>query len=163
VVVRVERAFEAFVRRLKSGDTPGYPRFHSRTSYHSFDYSQVGDHGGAPVDNDFLLLSKIGRIRARWSRSLEGALKTVTIRREADGWYVPISCVDGPVHSLPPTGQETGIDLGIEVFATRSDGTRVVHPGWYRQAGIDRRSARSRLLSAGEVGASAAVTGGATR
>jgi putative transposase len=35
---------------------------------------------------------------------------------------------------LPPTGRETGIDLGIEAFATLSDGTRIFHPGWYRKA-----------------------------
>jgi putative transposase len=35
---------------------------------------------------------------------------------------------------LPSTGQETGIDLGLEAFATLSDGTRIFHPGWYRKA-----------------------------
>ena len=35
---------------------------------------------------------------------------------------------------FPPTGQETGIDLGIEAFATLSDGTRIFSPGWYRKA-----------------------------
>jgi putative transposase len=85
-VLRVERAFEAFFRRLKFGDTPGYPRCHSRARYNSFTYPQVGDHGGAHIDNGFLVLCKIGRIAIRWSRSLEGIPKTVTIRREADGW-----------------------------------------------------------------------------
>ena len=35
---------------------------------------------------------------------------------------------------LPETGQETGVDLGIEAFATLSDGTRIFHPGWYCKA-----------------------------
>ena len=60
----------------------------------------------------------------RWSRPLEGTPKTVTISREADGWYVCISCADVPIQPLPATGQETGIDLGIEAFATLADGTR---------------------------------------
>jgi len=47
---------------------------------------------------------------------------------------VCISCVDVPVHPLPTTGQETGIDLGIEAFATLADGTRIFSPGWYRKA-----------------------------
>ncbi len=36
VVQRVDRAFQAFFRRVKSGETPGYPRFHGRNRYHSF-------------------------------------------------------------------------------------------------------------------------------
>jgi putative transposase len=35
---------------------------------------------------------------------------------------------------LPPTEQETGVDLGIEAFATLSNGSRIFHPGWYRKA-----------------------------
>jgi putative transposase len=81
-----------------------------------------------------LVLSKIGRISVHWSRPLEGTPKTVTISREADGWYVAISCAEVPAHPLPPTGQETGIDLGIEAFATLSDGTRILTPGCYRKA-----------------------------
>src|SRR5262245_7414752 len=36
VVLRVERACEAFFRRLREGQTPGYPRFHGRARYNSF-------------------------------------------------------------------------------------------------------------------------------
>ena len=128
VVTRLDRAFQAFCRRLREGQTPGYPRFHSAHRYDSFTYKQFGN--GATLDNGFLVLSKIGRIAVRWSRPIEGTPKTVTIRREADGWSVSFSCADVPVQPLPPTGQETGIDLGIEAFATLSDGTRIFHPGW---------------------------------
>ena len=65
---------------------------------------------------------------------MEGTPKTVTLSREADGWYVCFSCADVPVRRLPATGQETGIDLGIEAFATLSDGTHIFSPGWYRKA-----------------------------
>jgi putative transposase len=68
----------------------------------------------------------------------QGTPNTVTISREADGWYMAISCADAPVHPVPPTGQETGIDLGIdlgiEAFATLSDGQRILTPGYYRRA-----------------------------
>jgi putative transposase len=30
-------------------------------------------------------------------------------------------------------GQETGIDLGLEAFATMSTGERIFHPSWYRR------------------------------
>lgn len=134
VVQRVDRAFQAFFRRVKSGGTPGYPRFQGRNRYNSITYPQVGEHGGAWLDNGFLVLSKIGRIAVRWSRPIEGTPKTVTISREADGWYVAISCADVPMRPLETTGQETGIDLGLASFATLADGSMIHNPRCYRKA-----------------------------
>src|SRR5258708_3659882 len=132
VILRVERAYQAFFRRLKAGEQPGYPRFQGRNRYNSFSYPQYG--GGAVLDGGVLSLSKIGRIRIRLHRPLEGTPKTVTISREADGWYVCFSCAEVPVQPLPTTGQETGIDLGLEAFATLADGTRIANPRHYRKA-----------------------------
>jgi putative transposase len=143
VLTRLDRAFQAFFRRVKNGETPGYPRFQGVNRYYSFTYKQFGN--GATLDNGFLVLSKIGRIAVRWSRPIEGAPKTITISREADGWYVCFSCTDVPMQPLPATGQETGIDLGIEAFATLSDGTRVFSPGWYRQAERALKTAQRRV------------------
>jgi putative transposase len=50
-----------------------------------------------------------------------------------------------PTQPLPATGQETGIDLGIEAFATLSDGARIFHPGWYRQAERALKTAQRRV------------------
>jgi putative transposase len=115
----------------------------SRGRYNSFTYKPYDN--GATLDNGFLVLSKIGRIAVRWSRPLEGTPKTVTISREADGWYVCFSCADVPTQPLPATGQETGIDLGLEAFATLSDGTRIFHPGWYRKAERALKTAQRRV------------------
>jgi transposase len=60
VVQRVDRAFQAFFRRVKSGVTPGYPRFHGRDRYNSVPYPQVGEHGGTVLDGGLLSLSKSG-------------------------------------------------------------------------------------------------------
>jgi putative transposase len=144
VVLRVDRAFQAYVRRIRNGETPGYPRFEGRNRYNSFTYPQVGDHGGAVIDNGFLVLSKVGHIAIHWSRSLDGTPKTVRISREADGWYACISCANVPVQALPPTNQDTGIDLGLEAIATLSDGSRILHPGWYRKAERALKTAQRR-------------------
>jgi putative transposase len=145
VVLRVDRAFQAFFQRLRDGATPGYPRFHGRVRYNSFTYPQVGDHGGARIDNGFLALSKIGLVAVRWSRSLEGTPKTLTISREADGWYACFACADVPIQPLPLTAQETGVDLGLEAFATLSSGERIFHPGWYRKAEQKLKTAQRRV------------------
>ena len=81
----------------------------------------------------------------RWSRPLEGTPKTVTISREADGGYVTISYAIISVQPLPATGRETGIDLGLEAFATLSYGTRIFHPGWHRQAERALKTAQRRV------------------
>jgi putative transposase len=60
VVQRVDRAFQAFFRRVKSGETLGYPRIHGRDRYTSVAYPQVGEHGGAVLDGGILNVSKIG-------------------------------------------------------------------------------------------------------
>ena len=145
VLTRLDRAFQRFFARVKAGEKPGYPRFHGANRYNSITYKQVGEHGGARLDNGFLVLSKIGRIAVRWSRPLEGTPKAVTISREADGWYVCISCADVPVQPLPPSGLETGVGLGIEALATISDGTRNFHAGWYRRAERALKTAQRRV------------------
>src|SRR5690348_9804172 len=109
VLARLDKAYQAFFRRVKAGEKAGFPRYQGRTRYHSFTYKEFGS--GAALDNGFLVLSKIGRIAVRWSRLVEGTPKTVTISQEADGWYVCFSCVDVPVQLLPETGHETGVDL----------------------------------------------------
>ncbi|HEV2461844.1 MAG TPA: transposase, partial [Ktedonobacterales bacterium] len=81
VLARLDNAFQAFFRRIREGQTPGYPRFHGRNRYNSFTYKEFGN--GARLDNGFLVLAKIGRLMVRWSRPLEGTPKTVTISREA--------------------------------------------------------------------------------
>ncbi len=133
VVLRVDRAFQAFFRRAKAGETAGYPRYQGRNRYHSFTYPQVGEHGCARLDNGFLALSKIGRIAVRWSRPLAGMPKTVTISREADGWYAVISCADVPAQPLPLTERETGIDVGLKVFLITADGDVVENPRVHRR------------------------------
>jgi putative transposase len=108
VLARLDKTYQAFFRRLAAGERPGFPRFQGKERYHSFTYKEYGN--GARVDNGFLVLSKIGRLAVRWSRQIEGTIKTVTISREPDGWYVVFSCADVPMQPLPLTGRETGID-----------------------------------------------------
>jgi putative transposase len=81
----------------------------------------------------------------RLHRPLEGTPKTVTISREADGWYACISCAEVPPQPLPRAGHETGMDLGLESFTTLSNGTRIFNPGWYRKAERALKTAHRRV------------------
>jgi putative transposase len=143
VLTRLDRAFQAFFCRVEKGEQPGYPRFQGANRYHSFTYKQFGN--GATLENGCLVLSKIGRIPIRWSRPLEGTVKTVTITQEADGWYCCFSCADVPVQPLPPTGIETGIDVGLKVFLVTADGDIIENPRHYRRAERELKKAQRRV------------------
>jgi putative transposase len=148
VLARLDKAYQAFFERIQRGETPGYPRFQGRHRYHSFTYKEYGN--GARLEKGALVLSKIGRIAVHWSRRtkngrLEGTIKTVTISREADGWYVCFSCVDVPTQPVPLTGQETGIDVGLKVFLVTADGDIVANPRHYRKAERALQKAQRRV------------------
>jgi putative transposase len=137
VLARLDKAYQAFFRRVAAGETPGYPRFQGRNRYHSFTFKEYGN--GARLENGCLVLCKIGRIAVHWSRRtragiISGTIKTVTISKEADGWYVCFSCVDVPAQPLPLTGRETGIDVGLKVFLITAEGDAVENPRHYRKA-----------------------------
>src|SRR5215468_9462694 len=51
VLTRLDRAFQAFFRRVKSGDTPGYPRFHGANRYTSFTSKQFGNGAHGTMDS----------------------------------------------------------------------------------------------------------------
>jgi putative transposase len=148
VLARLDKAYQAFFERIKRSEKPGYLRFQGRNRYHSFTYKEYGN--GARLENGYLVLSKIGRIAVHWSRrtkkgTIEGTIKTVTISKEADGWYVSFSCVDVPAQPLPLTGQETGIDVGLKVFLITAEGDAVENPRHYRRAERELKKAQRRV------------------
>ena len=126
VVVRVERTYQAFFRRVKNGETPGYPRFQGQDRYYSCTFPDYGT--GVVLDGGILSRSTIGRIPVRVHRPLEGTPKTVTISQEANGWYVSFSCAEVPTQPLPLTGRETGRDVGLKVFLSTAEGKVVGNP-----------------------------------
>jgi putative transposase len=79
---------------------------------------------------------------------VDGEIKTVTIKREVDRWYVCFS-VEATVNRLPAVSEEAGIDVGVESFAVLSDGTEIDNPR-YLERGLrklrrtQRRVARRR-------------------
>jgi putative transposase len=143
VLARLDRTYQAFFQRVANGEKPGFPRFHGKDRYHSFTYKEYGN--GARLDNGYLVLSKIGRIAVRWSRPIQGAIKTATISKEADGWYVSFSCAEVPTEPLPLTGKATGIDVGLKVFLITADGQPVENPRHYRTAEKALKKAQQRV------------------
>jgi Probable transposase len=71
--------------------------------------------------------------------------KTVTIRREPDGWYVCFPCDQVPIKLLPLTRQETGIDLGLESFATLANSNPIENPHLFRVWEMQIKRAQRRV------------------
>lgn len=135
---RLDKAFQAFFRRVREGQTPGYPRFKSRDRYDSFTYP---DGAGWKFDGKYLHLSKIGRAKVKLHRDIQGKIKTVTIKREVNHWYVTFACEVGASDPLPVSYEDVGIDLGVTHLATLSNGEMIEHPRVLRrgQALLKRR------------------------
>ena len=136
---RLDKAFKSFFRRVKTGQTPGFPRFKSRNRYDSFTYPQSGFSLGAKLQ-----LSKIGNIKIKQHRDIEGEIKTLTLRREAGCWYACFSVEYEPT-KLPHSTNHVGIDVGLEAFATLSDGTRIENHRYYKAAQAKLRRAQRKV------------------
>lgn len=142
VLHRVDFAFKSFFRRVKKGQTPGYPRFKSRDRYDSFTFPQDL---GFRLDGKRLVLSKVGNIKVKLHRPTEGVQKTCTIEREAGKWYAVFSCDSVPARKYPFSENEIGIDVGLETFATLSTGEKILNPRWYRRTEERLREAQQNL------------------
>jgi putative transposase len=128
VLRRLDKAFKAFFRRLKTGEKPGYPRFQGKNRYDSFTYPQ----SGFSLDGKYLKLSKVGNVRIKCHRQMEGKVKTCTIIRKNGKYYACFSCEIEPVkHS---TGKQIGVDLGVKHLAITSDGEFFEHPKYLRKS-----------------------------
>jgi putative transposase len=129
VVDRLDKAFQAFFRRCKAGEKPGFPRFRGMHRYNSFCYPQSGF---SLVGNE-LKLSKLGTIRVTMHRPIEGEIKTCTLRRNATGdWNVTFSC-EVNVEPQTPKEESVGIDVGLEHFATLSNEQQITNPRFFKK------------------------------
>ena len=130
VLRKAEKAFKAFFARCKHGAAPGFPRYKGRNRFDSFTYPQ----GGYSVTHDNrVCLSKIGEISVKLHREIKGRIKTCTIKREGECWYVVFSC-EVEQEPLEVCDEAVGIDLGLLHFATLSDGSTIENPRYYRKA-----------------------------
>lgn len=129
VVSDLDKAFQSFFRRVRSGEKPGYPRFRGRNRFDSFGLKELGN--GFKIDGRRLKLSGIGRVPVRWHRDIGGPIKTIRIIRNAGKWFACFLCEFEAVF-LPSVGQSIGIDVGISSLLTDSNGEKIDNPKWYR-------------------------------
>lgn len=124
----LDTAYKNFFRRCKEGGKPGYPKFRSkkdnRQSYTCKMGIRIAD------DGKHVVLPKLGPVKCRISKAVEGRILHATVSRNPAGkYFVALCCTDVPEITLPSAGgTAAGIDLGIKDFAVTSDGIRYPNP-----------------------------------
>ncbi len=139
VFVRLQRAYQNFFRRVKEKKAGkkakiGFPRFKAKGRYTSITYPQFGFRIDREKKCHMLRMSKIGGVKIELHRSIEGAIKTMTIKKEAGDYYAVFSTVS---EIVPPKVRDTnpiGIDMGLNTFAMLSDGRKITKPNFAKKA-----------------------------
>ena len=143
-IIQLDKSYQAFFRRVRQGEKAGFPRFKSAHRWNSFIFATYGS--GVRLDQDAqrLRVSKVGSVRIRLHRPLEGRPTQVRIVRKADGWYAHVVC---DVGVAPPKreGECIALDLGIESFATLADGEQIQNPRHLRTANRELVAAQRAL------------------
>jgi putative transposase len=142
VLKRVDKAFQAFFRRIKSKkEKAGFPRFQGKHRYNSFTFAQ----SGFSLTNSRLTLSKIGKIKIKLHRAIVGKVKTLTITRDSCGKWFACFSVETAKEILEPTSQQVGIDAGLAIYAKFSDETEIENPRFFRKSEKRLAMAQRRL------------------
>lgn len=127
VLYRVDLAYQAFFRRLKAGDRPGFPKFRHSRHYDSLTW---GNYSVKLPASEHIPLHIRGErsesVRIERHRPINGKVKTAQIKRRAGRWWVYLS-VEYPAPLKLP-GKDTAIGVYIqpdEESATLSNGRRL--------------------------------------
>ncbi|AOY80275.1 transposase [Moorena producens JHB] len=135
-VKRVDLAFKRFLKGDCNGNRSGKPRFKSKNRYRSFTFPSLSK---SPINGNLLTLPKFGQVKMIYHRPIPDGfkVKTATITRKADRYYVTLSIQDDTVPEIMPidnVSNPIGIDMGLKSFLVKSDGTEVEIPQYYRKA-----------------------------
>ena len=151
----VKRVDLAFVRYLKgdcNGKRSGKPRFKGKGRYRSLTFPTMG---AKSIAGNLLRLpkfsSKLGAVKVVLHRPIPERfqVKTATVTRKADGWYVTLSIQDDSVPlpiTLSAVTNPIGIDMGLKSFLTKSDGDEVAIPQYYRKAFLRLRRIQKSVI-----------------
>jgi putative transposase len=141
IVDRLDKSFQAFFRRCRAGEKPGFPRFRGIHRYNSFCYPQ----SGFALFGKEVYLSKIGKIRIKMHRAVTGIVKTCTLKRTASGeWDVCLSC-EIDANPLLQQKEAIAIDVGLESFATFSNGEKIENPRFFKKGERNLAKAQRKL------------------
>lgn len=131
----LDQAYQNFFRRLKQGSSEaGFPKFKSKKDNHK-SYRTGYSNGNIQVLDNKIKLPKLGLVKSKVSRGLEGRIINATVSQNPSGkYFVSVCCVDVSRKESVKTGAMVGIDLGIKEFAITSDGQHIENPKSLRKS-----------------------------
>ena len=154
ILKRVDKAFDAFRRRCEAGAAKkGYPRFKTRVRSLTWclrkHILKTGERVRQTpiIETQFrhnrLKVPKLGEVKIRMHRPLQGDPKEVTLVKKASGWYAHISCEIPDTPKVEPTAA-VAVDVGTTHYLTTSEGGKEDNPRWYRKAeGLLRKHSKT--------------------
>jgi putative transposase len=121
VIQNLDSAYQNFFRRVKNGETPGFPKFKSkRNSRKSYKSQAVGKN--IEIFEKTIKLPKLGLVVCRVSKQIEGRIISATVSQNPSGkYFVSVCCTDVEIEPFEKTGATVGLDVGIKDFAITSD------------------------------------------
>lgn len=119
----LDKAFKNFFRGLKQSKKVGFPKFKKKGLHDCFRLTGV-----IKIQRKEVQLPRLGCLRLKESAQVEGEILSATVSREADRWFVSLTVVQEKQAPIPIAGEVIGIDVGLESFATLSNGEKVLAP-----------------------------------
>ena len=104
VVADLDKAFQAFYRRVQAGENPGHPRFKGRNRFAGFGFKEYGNGFKSTADGSN---SRASGVSPSAGTGLEGTIKTARIYCRAGKWFVAFACVVEQPEPLPKTGKRS--------------------------------------------------------
>jgi len=101
----------------------GFPKFKKKKDNDSFTCPQ-----GWKLKKGFVHIPKIGEVRWIKHRSLQGKPKHITVSQDGNRWYCSVICEFEVQEKEKKANNLVGVDLGLNAFATLSDGTIITNP-----------------------------------
>lgn len=107
-----------------------YPRFKSKHRKQSVTYPQ-----GFKLTDSTIKLPKLGEIKAKFHRHIQGKIKSITVSKTPSGQYFASLRIEIAVEYPNPStqGKVIGIDLGLDSLIVTSDGDKIKPPKFYRK------------------------------
>jgi len=86
------------------------------------------------IEDNTIKLPKLGFIKFKKSREIQGEIKSVTVSKNILGrYYISVFC-EVEIETLPTLGTQIGIDLGLKEFCITSDNEFVSNPRYLRKS-----------------------------
>ena len=127
----LDAAYKNFFRRVKNGEKPGFPKFKSKRNHRQ----SYKSNGSIRVFDNAVQLPKLGKVKCRISRKVEGRILSATVSQNPSGkYFVSLCCTDVEIDPLPKTGCVIGVDMGLKAFAITSDGIEYPNPRYLAKA-----------------------------